>query len=84
QSQAQRDADVREIRLVIGHLQAFAERVQSGLEQADQSARRDIIQALVKRIEVAGEEVRIIYRVNCRPFAQAPDRGPAQDCWRRG
>ena len=83
QSQVQREAQVQEIRLVIGHLQAFAERVQAGLEHADRSARRDIIQALVKRVEVAREEARVIYRVNCRPFAQAPDRRPAQDCWRR-
>jgi hypothetical protein len=47
------------------------------------STRREIIRALVKQIEVSDEQVRIVYRVNTDPFAEAPNGGIAQDC-RRG
>jgi hypothetical protein len=45
--------------------------------------RRDLIRALVKRIEVGPEEVRVLYRIGVAPFARAPRRGQAQDCRRR-
>jgi len=83
QSQAAREAELREIRLVIGHLQTFAERVREGLDHADNAVRRDIVQTLVKRVEVTHEEVRVIYRVACRPVAQGPKQGSWQHCWRR-
>jgi site-specific DNA recombinase len=84
QAQAEEQAAAAELRLVIGHLQEFAERVQSGLAQADWSMRRDIIRAVVKRIEVDAEEVRVVYRVSPSPFVEGPDRGLLQDCRKRG
>ena len=73
-----------ELRLVIGKLEDFAERMDRGLEQADWSTRREIIRALVKAIEVSDDEIRIVYRVNTVPFVEAPCGGIAQDCWKRG
>jgi site-specific DNA recombinase len=74
---------IQELRLVIGHLLAFAQRVREGLNGVTAEDRREIIQALVRRIEVDAEEVKIVYRVDCCPFAQAPERGKMQDCGRR-
>ena len=74
---------IQELRVVIGHLRAFADRVKVGLEGMTLIDRREIIRALVKRIEVAAEEVKIVYRVDCGPFARGPETGHAQDCWRR-
>lgn len=54
----------RELRVVIGQLQTFAEQVNAGLEQADWETRRKILCALVKRVEVDGDQVRVVYRVN--------------------
>jgi hypothetical protein len=68
---------------VIGHLQAFAERVRDNLETADWALQRQLIYTLVKRVEVGTEEVRVVYRVDCVPFEPAPSGGPWQDCWRR-
>jgi site-specific DNA recombinase len=83
-SQNQREAAQQEMRLVIGHLEAFAQRVQAGLKNADWSTRREILCALVKRIEISEQEVRIIYRVGCDPFEAAPAvGGRGQDCWSR-
>ncbi len=72
------------MRLVIGRLQEFAERVKTGLAEADWSTRREIIRALVKRVEVGAEEVRVVYRVNLAPFAEGPEGGLLPDCRRSG
>jgi site-specific DNA recombinase len=82
QVQADAEAQKEELRLVIGHLQEFSERVKSSLAQADWSTRREIIRALVKRVEVDQKEVRMVYRVSPPPFVESPNGGILQDCWR--
>src|SRR5262249_40048439 len=71
----QGEAQRAELRLVIGQLGDFCQRVNQGLEVAGWCTRRDIIRALVKQIEVSNEQVRIVYRVNTVPFVKAPDGG---------
>jgi site-specific DNA recombinase len=87
EAEAKQQADLasqeRELRLVIGQLQEFAARVQTGLAEADWSTRRELIRTLVKRVEVAEEEVRVIYRVSLSPFTESPERGSLPDCRRR-
>jgi site-specific DNA recombinase len=69
----------RELTLILGRLDEFASRVKLGLEQADWSTRRDIIRALVKRVEIDQERVRVIFRVNPPPVApQLPSEKNAQ------
>jgi len=63
-SQAAREVQEHHLRLVIGRVQEFAERVKNGVEQADRATRRQVILALVKRVEVGQDSVRIIYRVS--------------------
>jgi site-specific DNA recombinase len=79
-AQADVEAQAQELRLVIGHLQEFAERVRCGLQEADWSTRREIIRALVKRVEVDKQQVRVVYRVSPPPFAKSPRGGILQDC----
>jgi site-specific DNA recombinase len=81
--QAEHEAQRTEWRWVIGHLQAFADRIKSGLHDADWLTRREILRALVKRVEVDEAQVRVIYRVDQLPFDQGPVRGCLQDCCRR-
>ncbi len=83
QTQEQLQAQIREMRLVIGHLEAFADRVRGGLDNADWTTQRQLVSTLVKRVEIGEEEVRLVYRVDCGPFEGAPSGGPWQDCWRR-
>jgi site-specific DNA recombinase len=78
--QASRALEQQELRLLIGHLQAFAERVEQGLDEADGAARRAIIRALVKRVEIDAEQVRVVYRVSAVPFDRRPGGGVLQDC----
>ena len=87
EAEAKKHAEVEsqrvELRLVIGHLQEFANRIKDGLGDADWTTRREILRALVKRVEVDEAQVRVIYRIDSLPFAQGPARGRLQDCWRR-
>jgi site-specific DNA recombinase len=82
QQQQELEAQERDLRLVMGRLQEFGERVKAGLEEADWSTRREIIRALVKRVEIGVEEVRVVYRVNFSPFAESPKGGILPDCGR--
>src|SRR5262249_21721493 len=81
--QANRALEQQELRLVLTHLEEFAQRVAQGLEEADGGARRQIIRALVKRVEVEPEQVRVVYKVGLVPFDHSPCRpsgGILQDC----
>src|SRR5437764_2964346 len=57
----------RELTLILGRLDEFASRVKDGLHAADWSTRREIIRALVKRVEIDQEQVRVVFRVNPPP-----------------
>ena len=82
ESQIKQQQQIQELRLVIGHLKIFAQHVRDGLHGVTTANQREIIQVLVRRIEVDAQEVKIVYRVDCGPFARAPERG-VQDCGRR-
>ena len=78
----------RELTLILGRLDEFASRVKDGLHAADWSTRREIIRALVKRVEIDQEQVRVVFRVNPPPPStpQAPSEKDAQSlqhCRRR-
>jgi site-specific DNA recombinase len=62
----------RELTLILGRLDEFAERVKNRLHEADWSTRREIIRALVKRVEIDQEQVRVVFRVNPPPLAPQP------------
>jgi site-specific DNA recombinase len=82
-SQEQLQAQLLEMRQVIGQLETFGEQVRGKLNIADWALQRQLISTLVKRVEVGDDEVRVVYRVDCGPFELAPFGGLAQDCWRR-
>jgi site-specific DNA recombinase len=72
-----------ELRLVVGKLEEFATTVKDGLEKADWSGRREIIRALVRRVEVEEQKVNVVFRVGSHPFERGPGRGLLQHCGRR-
>ena len=51
-------AQEAELRLVIGQLEEFARRVSEGLQEPNWDTRREIVRALVKKVEVDEQEVR--------------------------
>lgn len=53
----------RELHVIIGQLETFAAKVKQGLSEADWLTRREIIRALVKRVEIDQEHVHVIFRI---------------------
>jgi len=72
-----------ELQLIIGRLEDFTLKVKDGLDQADWASKRDVIRALVKRVEVEKGQVNIVFRVDQLPFEPSPARGILQHCRRR-
>jgi site-specific DNA recombinase len=53
----------RDLVLVIGRLEEFTSRLQIGLGELDWSARRDVIRALVRRIEIDHDTIEVVFRI---------------------
>jgi len=66
------------LRLTIGRLDEFSKQVRNRLETCEFSVRRDIIRALVDRIEVDELAVRIVYKVAIGPIDCGPTWGLLQ------
>ncbi len=73
-----------ELRLLIGHFEAFAERITGSLADADFATKRKLLRLLIHRIEVDEDEIRIAYKVQPHPFVHGPARRGhfLQDCLR--
>jgi site-specific DNA recombinase len=80
QAQQAELAQQTELRLALTRLQDFAAQVEQGLETADWATQREVIRALVKRVEITDDEVRIVYRVAPVPFVERPAGGVLQHC----
>jgi hypothetical protein len=63
-----------ELRLIIGRLEDCATTLHDGLEAADWASKRDRIRALVKRVEVARNEVNVVFRLDPYPGDNAPEK----------
>ena len=61
------EEQARSLQLVIARLDLFAGMVRDRLEAVDWPTQRDIICTLVKRIEVADDVVRVVFRVDPGP-----------------
>jgi site-specific DNA recombinase len=72
-----------ELKLVYSRFEDFADQINKSLTTADWKQRREILRALVKRVEVDSETIRIVYKVPPRPFVKGPQGGPIQHCWGR-
>jgi site-specific DNA recombinase len=71
---AEATAAERELTLIIGQLEEFAAKIGASLDGLDWSGRQAIVRALVRRVEIDGDQVEIVFRV---PPAQS-DGGPSR------
>ena len=69
-----------ELQLIIGRLENFAAKLHAGLEAADWVSKRDLIRALVKRVEVARDDVNIVFRIDPYPGDGDPEKKSLQLC----
>ena len=67
-----------ELRLIIGRLEDFAIKVHNGLEGADWTSKRELIRALVKRVDVAHDQVNVVFRVDQRSADPSPGKKSLQ------
>jgi site-specific DNA recombinase len=67
-----------QLRLAIGRLEEFSKQIRERLDTCEFLVRRDIILALVDKIEVDELVVRIVYKVAIGPFDAGPIRGILQ------
>jgi site-specific DNA recombinase len=73
------DECVADLHRAVGRLEDFARLVRTGLQEADQAAKREILLAVVKRIEVDVDAIRIVFNVT--PHAAGPPTGHIlRDC----
>jgi site-specific DNA recombinase len=73
-----------ELQLIIGRLEDFATKLHDGLETADWASKRDLIRALVKRVEVARHEVNVVFRIDPYQGDNDPEKKSLQLCRGRG
>ena len=73
----------RELKLLIGQLEEFVTKVQRNLAAADWEMKREIIRALVRRVEIDKQEVTVVFRVGPDLSGQRPEKKSSQHCWRR-
>ena len=67
-----------ELRLIIGRLEDFAAQVHDGLAAADWTSKRELIRALVKRVEVTQDQVNVVFRVDQHPAEPGPGKKSLQ------
>src|SRR2546425_5547182 len=69
-----------ELPLMIGRLEDVAAKLHDGLEAADWTSKRDLIRALVKRVEVARDDVNVVFRLDPYPGDADPEKKSLQLC----
>src|SRR5215467_9892186 len=72
------------LQLIIGRLEDFAAKLHDSLETADWASKRALIRALVKRVEVARNEVNVVFRIDPYPGDNNPEKKSLQLCRGRG
>ena len=80
----QRASEEEDLKLVVQHVDDFSQQLANGIETLSWNDRREVIRALVKRVEIGKEDVRVVYKIGQLPFVPGPASGASlQDCWRR-
>jgi hypothetical protein len=68
------------LQLIIGRLEDGATKLHDGLARADWASQRDLIRALVQRVEVARHEVNVVFRIDPYPSDNDPEKKSLQLC----
>jgi site-specific DNA recombinase len=70
----------REMHLIVSRLDDFAVQVGRNLDDLEWSKKREIIRALVRRVEVGLEQVQVVFRVDSFPDEADPEKKSLQLC----
>ena len=72
----------RDLHLILGRLDEFTAQVHQNLETLEWSRKREIIRTLVKRVELAAEQVQVVFRVDVLSGEADPGKKSLQLCKR--
>ena len=70
----------REMHLIVSRLDDFAAQVGRNLDDLEWAKKREIIRALVRRVEVGVEQVQVVFRVDSLPGESDPEKKSLQLC----
>jgi len=70
----------REMHLIVSRLDDFAAQMERNLDDLEWAKKREIIRALVRRVEVGLEQVQVVFRVDSFPGESDPEKKSLQLC----
>jgi site-specific DNA recombinase len=70
----------RELQLIIGRVEEFAAQVQQNLATLEWQRQREILRALVRRVEIGLDQVRVVFRVDAFAGEADPEKKSLQLC----
>ena len=70
----------RELHLIVSRLDDFAAQVGRRLDELEWAKKREIIRALVRRVEIGLEHVQVVFRVDSFPDESEPEKKSLQLC----
>jgi site-specific DNA recombinase len=74
-------AEQRELQLVVARVEDFAQRLHKGLDALSWDERRAIVRTVIARIEIADDDVTVVYRVpTATPLGGGPGARDIVDC----
>ena len=82
QFQADLTAQRGELLLIITRLEDFTSRIKDGLHHADWGTKRDLVRALVRRVEIGPDGANVVFRVDPAIPPSVPPGGIMPDCTR--
>jgi hypothetical protein len=72
----------RELQRIIGRVEEFAAQVQQNLEALEWHRQREILRALVRRVEIGVDQVQVVFRVDAFAGEADPEKKSLQLCKR--
>lgn len=70
----------QQLKLLVVQLADFTARINTRLDNADESTKRELIKMLVKHVTLDERKVNIVFRVGANPFVLAPERAFSPYC----
>ncbi len=70
----------REMHLIVSRLDEFAHQVGRNLDELDWEKKREIIRALIRRVEIGSEQVQVVFRVDAYFGESDPEKKSLQLC----
>ncbi len=70
----------QDLHLIIGRLEVFGQTIHDRLDDIEWAEQREIIRALVKRVEIGGDQVQVVFRVEPYLSETDPEKKSLQLC----